>query len=49
MKTKHKFKVITGYDFFNGSEIYRLIGINNDHFGEWHTSKQEAENEINNL
>jgi len=49
MKTKHTFKIFEGYDHFNNKPIYNVRGINNQYFGEWCETLQEAQTELKEL
>ena len=48
-KGKYKFKIFEGVDHFNNKPLYKINGINNDHVGEWHTTKESLYNELNAL
>jgi hypothetical protein len=38
------YRIFEGYDHFNGTPLYQVIGSDNDYVGEWHTSEQQAKN-----
>ena len=46
---RNKFKIFTGIDYFNQTELFQVIGVNNDYIGEWHSLIEDAENELKNL
>jgi len=48
-QTKEKYKIFEGHDSFKNKTIYSVHGVDNDYFGEWHTSKEDAEQELNEL
>jgi hypothetical protein len=48
-QTKQKYKIFEGYDSYKNNPIYSVHGVDNDYFGEWHTSKEGAEQELNEL
>lgn len=39
------YRVSEGFDHYNQKPLFHLVGINNDHVGEWHTTWQAAEDE----
>ena len=41
-----EYKVFEGLDHYNNKPLYRLVGINNDHVGDWIKTKEGAINEI---
>ena len=49
MKQKYLFKIEYGFDHFNNYNIFRIVGVNNDHVGEWHKNLNQCNNELNNL
>jgi len=44
-----RYKIFEGYDHYNGYELYRVTGTNNDYVGEWHTDKNDAKRELKGL
>lgn len=44
-----KYKVVEGYDHFNGYPLYHVVGIDNEFCGEWHTSFCDAHSEMKSL
>ena len=48
-QTKQKYKIFEGYDSYKNNPIYSVHGVDNDYFGEWHTSMEEAKKELNEL
>jgi hypothetical protein len=44
-----RYKVFEGYDHFNDSPLYQVIGVNNDYVGEWHTEERDAKKELRDL
>ena len=41
-----EYEVFEGFDHCNNYPLYRLVGTNNDHVGDWFTTKEKAINEI---
>lgn len=41
-----RYKVVEGFDHYNGKRIYHVVGVNNNYVGEWHTSKASAQREL---
>ena len=41
-----RYKVVEGFDHYNGKPLYHVVGVNNDYVGEWHTSKASAQREL---
>lgn len=44
---KITYKISDGFDHYNGYPLYRVIG--GDYIGEWHTIRQDAEDELSQL
>lgn len=44
-----KFKIFNGFDHFNGVELFQVLGVDNEYSGEWHTSQEDAQKELNEL
>ena len=49
LPSKETFKIVKGFDHFNNKELFQLVGVTNEYTGEWHTTKEAAENELKNL
>lgn len=49
IKNNHSFKVFEGLSPFTGKAIFQLIGLDSEFAGEWHDTKEEAENELKNV
>jgi hypothetical protein len=46
---KLTYKIFEGYDWSTGKPLYHVTGMNNDYVGEWHTTKKEAQKEMQSL
>jgi len=47
--TTMSYDIFEGYDHKNNISLYQVTGKNNEYIGEWHTSKADAEKELNDL
>lgn len=44
---KFTYKINENFDSFKNRFLYKVVGINNDYVGEYHTTKKEAADELN--
>jgi len=44
-----KYKIFKGYNHLKNTDLFQVIGINNDFVGDWHNTKQEANEELKNI
>ena len=45
----NKYKLFEGLDHYNNKPLFQVMGINNEYVGEWHTNKNDALKELNQL
>lgn len=43
------YKIVTGYDHFNNYELYQVVGVDNEYYGEYTRDHKEALAEIRKL
>lgn len=44
-----KYNIFEGFDWINQRPIFQVKGVDNDYCGEWHTTKPEAQKELDGL
>ena len=41
-----RYKIIIGFNHFKNSELFQVVGVNNEYVGEYHTTRNEAHKEL---
>ena len=47
--TSETYKIVKGNDHYNNKPLFKVVGIDNDYDGEWHSTMASAQNELKSM